>query len=183
MDAVIEIYCGPTLLADGTGSGGRVEELTLNGVRVIQEGQPLRADWIVLFGRGNRKNTISMVITQQFATLLAALQAALQANDNLPVTADLVLNYTDPTGPGISCLIPGAGWNPIEAKPKGLSATFKFTAFGGQWQVTAGVGVPGIDGGPFDAPDFELVEGWPIDGGNFADREQQAGYLIDAGSF
>ena len=135
MDGMIQIACGTTVLADGTASGGIVEELEINGTRLIEKGQPFRAGWISVFDRGNRENQVTFKISTKMASRTAALQSVLTLNDTLPVVATLTITFPE-NGSTLVAVMAGAGWSSVKPKFTGLSTMVQFSAVGGQFSIT-----------------------------------------------
>jgi len=77
-------------LIAGLGSGEFEEDFKINGQRVVQVGEFLRAEDARPFGRGNRKTTISWAATKEHASMHDAESFLLEHEATIPSSGTLV---------------------------------------------------------------------------------------------
>lgn len=135
------LSCGDAVLADGTYSGGMLEEVSLNGARIIDVAQLARAQWIVLFDRGNKRNTFRLKWSVVCPSLAAAADVCAGFADDLPNLGDFNLQLAA-AGLNWSGLMLGAGWDAPQAELIGVTVKFSCTVTGGQL-IRAGAGFAG----------------------------------------
>jgi hypothetical protein len=141
------LYCGNALLADGTPAGGIVESLDFNGARVIQKSMPLRADWITIFDRLNRSNSVEFSISTEQPSLAGSLLGAAKASDNIGPAPALVLQITE-SGATTTLTLAGAAWFRTRGAMKGRTARVSYSVEGGRIDVA----VAGDGSTPFPLP-------------------------------
>jgi hypothetical protein len=159
MIGVLQISCNGTLLADGTNANGRaLGGVALNGRRVIQVAEPLRASDVLVFGRGNRRKEIKFRILKAFSGNAAAFAAAHAQDDAIPDQANLILTLDD----GVDIAIvtfQNAGWEsvgmPGEREINGISVVTEYSVIAGAAAVT-------LDPSGSEGPGTPVTTGWPL---------------------
>jgi len=156
--STIQIWCGTEQLADGvTQSLGHVASLSVNGTRVIDRAQPIRAQWASFFARGNRQNTVQFEVERQFARTLDQLQFTHTRNDSLALSGIYKLVWEEADGTTLTVQIADAVWGePVQATGRNLAATLKYECSGGKMTATVVDGDGGTVTDEFALPLFDL---------------------------
>lgn len=138
--------------------------LTINGQRIIQEANPVRAARAALFARGNLSQTITFSTTRSFATVKAAQNWMVLENQTRVKSGTLVLRlgaFGDTTE---DATITGAKLQGVAVSHRGVDVTatytFRYTQVAGI--VPSPAEDPLVTGGTFDisnAVDTETVTG------------------------
>jgi hypothetical protein len=144
---------------------------------------PLRSDFKVNWRGLNAQNRLKISRIQYFDSDLDAREARFAFLAALP------------EGTPLDCLVQeensAQSWTLAQALIQpGLEHWTESEAFYYELEIAYGVvqinpvpGIPQIDGGVFNGDAYSLQAGWPLDGGNFADRQQEPAYALDGGAF
>jgi hypothetical protein len=129
---VLVIKRATDILASGSLADAIVMRLELNGATLIEEGECVRADYISIFDRGNRRNEVSFTIGKLHDSHINAENHRLtHAQLNLG-RADLIIELTE-NGVTFVATLANAGWRSIRPKRTGIYSMTDYEVVGGQF--------------------------------------------------
>ena len=131
-------------ISTGTGSSRVVAELCdspdpvprhnlrVNGQRVLQVVDLARAEYVTVYGRGNRRTTISFQVTRQHRSEWEATEAVLDHDAEIPETGLLELVITD-NGRTIKRWLANAGVESVQMVGQiGATTQWAYSIIGGE---------------------------------------------------
>ena len=141
----ITVQAGATVLADGTDSGGRCTDLSINGFGLVQLAEIFRAGTISLFARENFRNSATVKIEQFQSSTTQALARVFSESDTGVPSVGYWTFFFSPDG--IST-IQASFYAKVEVDRKfvGSSTIFEYKLVGSTFTVTT-TGLLIIDGG------------------------------------
>jgi hypothetical protein len=129
----MRITIGNFVLCGGQTDDQYPEGVTLEGARVIQIAQRLRAASARPIDRGNKTVQVSFQVTREHETHRAACEYAIQHDTELPSSGLVAFQLEEPTGSSIVYLINGRLQRHVVSPIIGVSTVHAYTLVGGGW--------------------------------------------------